>query len=311
MMLSRVAERLYWFARYVERTENTARLMLVQHQLTLDLPAKVRPSWSQLIDVMGATEGFRRTPGRATEKSVIAFVFGDRDNPASILSCLGHARENMRTTREVMPSEVWERINSLYLSVARRGVRDLPRSVRHRVLNDIIQRCQQITGMLAGCMSHGDSYQFVRIGRNLERGDMSSRIIDVGSAQLLGADEEVLPYQNTLWIGVLKSLSAHQMYRQSIRRKVSPGDVLEFLFHSDTCPRALAHTLTEIAISLKKLPRNKQALTVVKRVETSLRETDIGQLRGLELHEFIDQLQIELGLIHEVIYHSWFAPELK
>ena len=309
-MLSRVAERLYWYARYIERTENTARLLLVRHNLMLDLPGQVQPGWNLLIDVMGASEAFRGIPGKATEKSVISFIFGNRDNPGSILSSIAHARENIRTTREVMPSEVWERTNSLYLSVARRGRQELPRSMRHKVLNDIIQRCQQITGMLAGTMSHEAGYQFIRIGRNLERSDMSTRIIDVGSAQLLGADEEAMPFQSALWIDVLKSLSAYQMYRQIVRRRVNADDVLHFLFHSRTFPRAVIHTLGEIASSIELLPNNKKALAAIRKVNKTLETVDIDQLRGADLHDFIDQLQIQLDQIHNIIYTSWFAPEL-
>ena len=310
MMLSRVAERLYWFARYVERTENTARLILVLHNLMLDLPSKVQPDWRLMIDVMGAHEAFKKVPGSATEKNVIAFAFGNRDNPGSILRSLSSARENIRTTREVMPSEVWERINSLYLSVARRGKQDLPRGMRYKVLNDIVQRCQQITGLLSGCMSHEDGYQFIRIGRNLERADMSTRIIDVGSAQLRGLDEEVLPYQGALWIGVLKSLSAYQMYRQIVRRRVNSDDVLQFLFHSRTLPRAVAHTLVEIAASIELLPRNQKALVAVREVEKLLEKADLNQLRGADLHAFIDQLQMQLEQVHGSIFTSWFAPEM-
>ena len=98
-MLSRVAERLYWYARYIERTENIARLLLVRHNLMLDLPGQVQPGWNLLIDVMGASEAFRGIPGKATEKSVISFIFGNRDNPGSILSSIAHARENILTTR--------------------------------------------------------------------------------------------------------------------------------------------------------------------------------------------------------------------
>jgi uncharacterized alpha-E superfamily protein len=309
-MLSRVAERLYWYARYIERTENTARLLLVRHNLMLDLPGQVQPGWNLLIDVMGASEAFRGIPGKATEKNVISFIFGNRDNPGSILSSIAHARENIRTTREVMPSEVWERTNSLYLSVVRRGRQELPRSMRHKVLNDIIQRCQQITGMLAGSMSHEAGYQFIRIGRNLERSDMSTRIIDVGSARLLGADEEAMPFQSALWIDVLKSLSAYQMYRQIVRRRVNADDVLHFLFDSRTFPRAVIHTLGEIASSIELLPNNKKAIAAIRKVNKTLETVDIDQLRGEDLHDFIDQLQIQFDQIHNIIYKSWFAPEL-
>ena len=311
MMLSRVAERLYWFARYVERTENTARLLLVQHHLVLDLPTGVQPGWGLLIEVMGAADAFKRGPGRTTEKNVVSFVFGNRDNPGSIISSLRAARENMRTTREVMPKEVWERVNSFYLSVARRGRQDLPRSKRHPVLNDIIQRCQQINGMLSGDMIHEEGYNFMVIGRNLERTDMSTRIIDVGSAQLLGADEENQPYRGALWVGVLKSLSAYQMYRQAVRRNVQPEAVLPFLLLSRTFPRAVAYTLQEIAACIGPLPRNTQALRAVQEVEELLNSSDMAQLRGASLHEFIDLMQLRLERVHDTIYTTWFAPELE
>ena len=308
-MLSRVAERLYWFARYVERTENTARLLLVRHNLILDLPTTVQPSWDLLIDVMGVRESFEVAQVKPVEKNIVSFVFGDRDNPSSIISSLAGARENMRITREVMPSETWERINSLYLSVARRGKKDLPRSSRHKVLNDIIQRCQQLTGMLAGCMNHEDAYHFIRIGRNLERGDMSTRIIDVGSAQLLGADEDVLMYRNILWVSVLQSLSAYQMYRLNVRRNVRPEDVLEFLLRNVVFPRSLGHTLQEIESSIDLLPLNEQPLKVIRSVKRKLKSTDILALRGVELHSFIDEIQLRLGKIHDAIHRTWFHPD--
>jgi len=309
-MLSRVAERLYWFARYVERAENTARLLLVRHNLILDLPTSVQPSWDLLIDVLGVREKFETAQVKAIEKNIVSFVFGERDNPSSIISSLANARENMRITREVMPSETWERINSLYLSVARRGKKDLPRSSRHKVLNDIIQRCQQITGMLAGCMNHEDAYQFIRIGRNLERGDMSTRIIDVGSAQLLGADdEEVMMYRNILWVSVLQSLSAYQMYRLNVRRNVRPDDVLEFLLRNVVFPRSLGHTLQEIEASISVLPLNTLPIKVIRSVKSKLQSTDVMTLRGMELHHFIDELQLQLGKIHDAILGTWFHPD--
>lgn len=310
-MLSRVAERLYWFARYIERSENTARLLLVRHQLVLDLPMTMQPGWDLLLDVLGARELFASRPGKAIEKNVVSFVYGDRNNPCSIKSSVAFARENMRTTREVMPSETWERVNSLYLSVTRRAGKDLPRGARDKVLNDIIQRCQQITGMLAGCMNEEDGYFFVRLGRNLERADMSTRIIDVGSAQLLGDSEEIQPYRNTLWINVLKSLSAYQMYHLNAHRNVQADAVLAFLIKSKVFPRALAHALAEMGSSVARLPRNKDTLKVIAAVEQRLEQTNPEQLSGAALHGFLDAMQIELQRIHTSIHDTWFAPAGK
>jgi uncharacterized alpha-E superfamily protein len=309
-MLSRVAERLYWFARYVERAENTARLLLVQHHLVLDLPGRVQPGWGLMIDVLGAGETFRKVPGRANEKNVISFAFGNRDNPGSIINCLRYARENMRTTREVMPKEVWERINSLYLSVAQRHRQELPRSVRHRILNDVIQRCQQINGLLADCMLHEHGYNFLLMGRNLERADMSTRIIDVGTARLTGTDEENIPYRGALWVGVLKSLSAYQMYLQTVQHNVNPKDVLAFLLCSPTFPRAVDCSLRTIESNITELPRNAKALAAIGGVRELLANADLQQLSGTALHGFIDDLQLRLLGVHDTVYSAWFAPEL-
>ena len=307
-MLSRVAERVYWLGRFMERAENTARLILVRHNAVLDLPTEVQPGWDLLLQVLGAEASFAELSGAATEKNIISFVFGERENPSSIISSLTSARENMRTTREILPSEAWERVNSLYLSVARRSQKDLPHGVRHVVLNNIVQSCQQVTGMLAGSMNHDAAYQFVRMGRNLERADMSTRIIDAASAGLMGNIHETSPFRNVLWISVLQSLSAYQMYRLNVRRRVNPEDVLAFLFQSTVFPRAVAHSLLEIQHSMQLLPDNKQALAVVVNLQRQLKETDFSLLAGQALHEFIDELQLQLVDVHKVITATWFTP---
>ena len=237
-MLSSVAERIYWLARYLERAEDSARLILVRHNSILDLPRAVQPSWGLLLEVLGAKERFDVLPGAATENNIISYVFSERANLTSIISSLTAARENTRTTREVLPSEAWEHVNRLYLRVARRSTKGLPRSSRHSVLNGIINSCQQIAGMLSGTMKLDAAYQFLRMGVILERADMTTRIIDVGSADLMAAGEDSFPYQNVLWISVLQSLSAYQMYRLSVRANVNPADVVNFLFRSDVFPES-------------------------------------------------------------------------
>ena len=256
-MLSRVAERAFWLARYLERAEDTSRLILVRHNVTLDMPRSVQPDWEMLLEVLSAQEDFSSRPGTATEKNILGYVFGDKSNPSSIISSLKGARENMRTSREVLPSETWEQVNSLYLSVARRSSKGLPRSSRHSVLVSIIESIQQVTGMLSGCMNQDEAYQFIRLGRNVERADMSTRIIDVASADLMGAGEEALPYQNVLWMSVLQSLSAYQMYRLSMRNNVRASDVLEFLLHDKMFPRSIARCLLELEDSIRLLPRGE------------------------------------------------------
>jgi len=308
-MLSRVAERVYWSARYLERVEDTARLILVRHNLMLDMPRSVQPDWELLLEVLGAEQGFASRPGVAHEQNLINYVFSDRENSPSLLSSLAAARENIRTTREVLPSECWERINSLYLSVARRASKGLPRASRHVALNNIILACQQITGMLAGTMNHDESYQFVRMGRYLERADMSTRIIDVGTADLMGADEETAPYQNMLWMSVLQSLGAYQMYRLSVGANVQPAGVVDFLMRNKAFPRSAAHCLQVIGGSMQMLPQHDAAQKTLHSVQRKLRRTDCGALPSQALHQFIDDYQLRLHDIHQAISTAWFTPE--
>ncbi len=308
-MLSRVAERLYWFARYVERAENTARLLLVYHQFVLDFPAKARPGWGSIIDVLGCNEIFGQERVR-DEREVVDFVFSDSNNASSIVQCVAAARENLRTTREIMPSEAWELVNALYLYVSRKSHSEPMRATRHKLFNEVIHRCQLLNGMLAGCMNHGDPYQFILLGRNIERADMTTRIVDVGSARLLGGSQIQQPYENMMWISVLKSLSAYQMYRQHVRRSIRGRDVLDFLLRTGQFPRALMCCVNVIERSIMRLPQGESVVDILDEVRLRLAEIDLDSLKGDSLHRLIDELQLDLGRIHNGIVDTWFRPNL-
>ena len=306
-MLARVAERVYWLARYLERAEDTARLILVRHNAVLDLPRTIQPGWELLVDALGAKETFDNMPGAASENNIVNFVFGEKANPSSIISSLTAARESMRTTREVLPREAWERMNSVYLSVLRRSSKHLPRSSRHATLKHIVECCQQISGMLSGTMNHDAPYQLIRMGRFMERADMSTRILDLGSASLRAASEEALPYQNALWISVLQSLSAHQMYRLSVGANVQPTDVVEFLLRSRQFPRATAFCLEEIEASMKKLPHEQGALDIINSLQRKVRRARPSTLEGDKLHKFLDSLRLRMGDIQQTVSDAWFG----
>lgn len=310
-MLSRVAERLYWTARYLERAENTARLVRVFSYMMLDLPNGVGINWRQLVDISGAPALFDKNYRTCGERNVIKFMLCDPDNPGSLFSSLSAARENVRTTRDLIPSEGWEHVNELYLYAKKKLAGKTVIKDRYEFLSEVVMRCQQITGLLAGTMSNGAPYQFVRMGRNLERADMTTRLIDVGSATIIAPGVEQERLENRLWTYVLKSLSAHQMYRQSVRRRVSPDHVLTFLLQDMNFPRTVAHTLGEVVACFENdLPRNDEPLRAALRLQRHIAEANAEKLRAEGLHEFIDQLQLELGSLHQLIAGTWFSLEL-
>jgi len=325
-MLSRVAQNIYWMTRYVERAEDTARLINVNTNLLLDLPRTTTFGWLPLIFIVGAESlFFEKDPYRlADETNVVKFLIGDPDHPGSIISSLAAARENLRTTRDTVPQEAWEQINGLYIYArdhlpSRRG--------RYEFLRRVIHGAQQIGGLLAGTMSRTAAYDFVRLGHYLERADMTTRILDVRSANLLSharqtqtqtqtpvqtqtlapTQEEQDPFESIQWMSVLKSLSAYQMYRQQVRVRVNGPDVLKFLLQDEYFPRAVAFCLRQLEICLRKLPRHEAALAALAALRQTLNAAAVPELAHEGLHDFIDGVQLGLGELHGQIAAAYFA----
>ncbi|UTF61055.1 alpha-E domain-containing protein [Gilvimarinus sp. DA14] len=314
-MLSRVAERIYWMGRYMERCENAARLINVNTKLLLDLPRGVSVGWGTLVEIMGLDDYFSRDTQNADERSVMRFMLADTHNPSSLLTSMANARENARITREIMPSEVYELINDTYWYLNDYASGAVARRERHLLLEAVIQRVQQFTGMLAGCMSQNDAYSFIRLGRNLERADMTSRIVDVGASRILpkavednSANE---PYSNILWMSVLRSLSGYQMYRQHVLDRVNAEDVVMFLFQDPLFPRAVEHCLSELTDCFAKLPNSDQALHEVAALRRQLKGADFAALMDSGLHDYIDTVQSEIAAIHQAIAATWFLPQVQ
>jgi uncharacterized alpha-E superfamily protein len=328
-MLSRVAQNIYWMTRYVERAEDTARLINVNTNLLLDLPRHTTFGWLPLIFIVGAeTLFFEKDPNRlADETNVVKFLISESEHPGSIIASLAAARENLRTTRDVAPQEAWEQINGLYIYArdhvpSRRG--------RYEFLRRVIQGAQQIGGLLAGTMSRTAAYDFVRLGHYLERADMITRILDVRSANLLPRAGQLQtqvhgqiqtqsqtqsvapttgeqdPFESIQWMSVLKSLSAYQMYRQQVRVRVSGPDVLKFLLQDLYFPRSVAFCLRQLEICLRKLPRNDTPLAALAEIEQKLNAAAVPELAREGLHDFIDEVQIGFGALHDQIAAAYF-----
>jgi uncharacterized alpha-E superfamily protein len=310
-MLSRVAENIYWMARYIERAENTARLINVTTNLILDMPRSANVGWYYIIEIMGSDQLFHELYDTADERSILRFLIADQNNTGSLVSSLQLARENARTIRDIIPRETWERINDLYLNARAHTQSGIARKNRYSYLQAVILGAQTLTGQLAGTMYHDVGYDFLRMGRNLERADMTTRIIDVRSADLLEEEHEGLtPYENIQWMSVLKSLTAYQMYRRIIQVRVRRSDVLKFLLQERRFPRAFYHAICEVETCLADMPRNKACLAEVHRLQKTVLSANPEKLKQDELHDFIDHLQLGLQHVHNSITDTYFLqPE--
>jgi uncharacterized alpha-E superfamily protein len=311
-MLSRVAENIYWLSRYVERAENTARIVTVNANLLLDLPKGIAPGWRPLIDITGANAAFEELYKDYGERQVMRFLLGDERNGGSIISCLAAARESCRTIRDFVPREAWELLNQLYLYARDELQKGMTKGGRHVYLKYIVLGCQSINGLLSGTMLHDQGYDFLHLGRFMERADMTTRIVDVRSANLLPEETtELLPFATIQWVSVLKSMTAYQAYRRSEQMRVQRGPVLRFLFQHPEFPRSVRHCIEACRQSLERLPRNESALRVAGRLKRNLESTEPRKLNQQQLHAYIDDLQMAVGELHVEISRTWFPPPLE
>ena len=305
-MLSRVAENIYWMARYIERAENTARMIMVNTNLLLDLPKHVQLGWQPIIEILGCEAAYLKQYENFEERSALKFLIADTESANSILYALRQARENSRTIRDIIPREAWERINDIYHAAKSNASSGYSKKGRYNYHQQIILGAQTITGLLAGTMLHDMGYDFLKMGRNLERADMTTRIIDVRSADLLPEHESLTPFENIQWMSVLKSLTAYQMYRRTVQERVNRPDVLKFLLKDKSFPRSFYHALLEVKSCLKHLPRNNGVITELNEVGKKVLRVDQAILKQDELHKFIDELQLGLARLHSSISQNYF-----
>lgn len=305
-MLSRVAEQVYWSARYIERAENSARLVNAFTNQMLDLPKGLAPGWRQLVEIIGGGPEFEEKYPAYDEHNTVSFLVADSFSPSSILTSVSLARENMRTTRELLPTEAWLHCNELYLYAKNHAAEGVPRRGRYPFLKEVIFRCQQLIGLLAGTMSHDFAYDLVCLGRNLERADMTSRIVDSAISILAPGRQTPERYGPLLWVNVLKSSSGYQMYRQHVRGRVEGTAVVKFLLQDRFFPRAVAHAIAEAEMSLRNLPRNAVLLRRVRELWEHINKAEIDKMDFVEMHSFIDALQQTLNQIHNQIFRTWF-----
>jgi len=310
-MLSRVACNLYWIGRYLQRAENTARLINVNANLMMDLPRRMTLGWGPLIEIVGADTTFRSHYEEATEENVVRFLIADPRNPGSIQSSLYQAREILRTVRDTMPRDTWERLNDMYFYVQERGELGVSRVPRQALLAEIVDGTLLIFSVLASSMSRDVGFQFLRIGTNLEQADMTSRILDVRSTRLgrEPSGPDLSPFENIVWMSVLRSLTAYQMYRRSMKTRVNGSGVLRYLLQNREFPRSVMFCLSRIASTLPTLPESRKIERAIERTRALARDANIDALlkSDLGVPRLMDEIQIGLGELHEALDAAYFT----
>lgn len=312
-MLSRVADSVYWMSRYVERAESMARFVGANFTLALDAPVSGESIWDALVRTTGDQEEFLARYNEVNGENVVRFLTLDEQNPNSVISCLSAARENARSVREIIASEMWEQINTFYLMV--RDVAASPANLdRSQEFCEAVKQSSHLfAGITDGTMTRNEAWHFIRLGRILERADKTTRLLDVKYYILLRSIADVgTPIDEVQWAAMLRSASAFEMYRKRHGR-IAPGNIVQFLLLDPEFPRAVRFCLNQGRDSLHAITgtpsgsfRNSPE-RLLGQLCSEMAYMQVDEIIGRGLHEYLDDLQSRLNRVGLGIFETFFA----
>lgn len=311
-LLVRTADRLYWGARYVERAEDTARIVRAYNELVVDYPSQELLRWEPLAVLTGSDSSIVVPAGDPSgETTVLRYLIADHDNKGSIVSTIAMARENLRTTREVMPREAWQAINQLSQFVNESADGAVERQRRDQFLARVIETSRRLDGILESTMTRSNEFGMLRLGRLVERADMTTRVIGVAAAGILedeAAHRGESVTDQVRWMSVLRSVSALQMYQRAVRGPIDGMAVVRFLLSYAAFPRSVQGCLDDIRGVLLGLPGPQEVLAVLDETQRSLAAFDPAAHDGLQLDRAMEATQASIVRLDLAIRNRYVAP---
>lgn len=313
-MLSRVADSIFWINRYLERADNVARFIIVNKYLLMDLGIDSNDKrWQSIISTTGDDKLFTKKHKTLNEEKAIKFLTFDDTNPNSIISCISYARENARTIREVISSEIWNHINELYHFINKHK-RKRSLEALDIIYKSLINFGYMYTGLYNNTMTRDECWHFGNIGRMLERSDKTSRIIDVKHFLLQANTSKNNPYDSIEWGALLKSASAYEAYFKT-HHYIDYRHATDFLIFNDQFPRSIDYSLTASIKSLLEILKfhnikNHSVLSLYLNLKKLLENSTIDEILNSGVHQFIDSIQTQLNNIGMEIQDSFFQGKV-
>lgn len=315
-MLNRTAEALFWIGRYMERAENHARLIDVYYHLQQDefigseelAAAKHSDKWKRMVDALGSRASFEQAYGQYSEQTVFAYITLDRDNPNSLVSCISHARNNLRTLREQAPTELWEVLNSFYLWLREQRIDGMLQESPHQFLSQIKNWCNMFYGCAYSVMPRQNEWHFTECGRYLERAENTLRILNAMPPSL-AVSMETGGQSYSYLQAVLRSMSGYQTYRRIYADSISVERILEFVILNSIFPRSVHYAFHQLLEHIRSLELDDKQLRIAhERIYRQIGKL-IAELDCIELAELTCDTKDELtGRLLQSC--SWIGNEL-
>ena len=314
-MLSRSAEDLYWMARYMERAENTARILDVSNRMSVLPSAQGSASlhWRPALEIGPDPAAFFERYDEATPNNIITYMVLDPDNPSSVWSCMRAARENARAERSAISGEMWESLNSTWLEMQELDYAQLERWGFRKFFDWIKDRSHLFRGVTLGTLLQDDGFHFLRLGTFLERADNTARILDVKYHVLLPRPEDVggaVDYYQ--WGALLRSVSAFSAYRRVYRDAIQPDRVAELLILNPGMPRSLLSCHNMIGQTLDTLVagRRLECRRLAGEIHASLKYGRVDQIFSRGLHEFLEAFVLSNNSLGQQVQQDFIMSDV-
>lgn len=318
-MLSSTADHIFWMSRYVERAENTARMLSVNNDTALMPQSRdaAMQAWAGVLSISELQEDYASRYGQVTPEQVLAYMVLDPLNPSSIYSCLKAARENARAVRGALTTEVWETHNMTWLNLHRFTNSGLFKRDSGRFFEWVKYRSHLSRGVALGTMLHNEAFNFLRLGTFLERADNTARLLDVKfhAMEQSAKQQQPEPRSHTQeyyhWAALLRSVSAFEVYRQVYRDVVSPKRIAELLIVRSDMPRSLHASMLEVMTNLKQISNDHSAATErhAGRLLADLQYATIDEILTDGLHAFLTQFLERVNALGMAISKDFLMPE--
>jgi len=322
-MLSRVANSLYWMARYIERAENVARIVDVNLQLLLDIrdldEQRLIAYWLPIVQATGDESAFFKLHPHATGKAVTEFLVFQPENSNSIVQTICQARENARMVRDQLTLELWEELNRLYLFVRSPQARKIWERSPSEFFQEVKSSSLHLNGIIAATLVHDEGWWFVQAGQFLERADKTTRILDVRYQSLpqRGVPAGISPDHALEWSAVLRSCSAWDAYKTIYGADVHPRRVAEFLLLNDNFPRSVRFCVSELNRAIRRISGVAEghfcndAEKLTGRFLAELQFSGIDEIFETGLHQYLDDAQTKLNNIGDALFRAYIFQSFE
>jgi len=315
-MLSRVADSLYWMSRYLERAENTIRQLDVTMSLMLDTSeTSADTRWQRLLVSLGNPSGTEWNGNIDTMARALIF---DTVNPASVTTCINSARENARQVREEISTEQWQRLNRLYHQMHSPHAQVQFGSNLNDFLASVVDGIHLFKGVSDTTMIHGEGWQFIRLGRYLERAYATATLLEVYQESLLDlAEQEHSGYQYLELVGLLRCCTSFEAYCQVYTADLSPDRILEFLLLNRDFPHALRYSIDGVRQALEAIQRSggrrppEELMSAAGRLHSMLRYTTIIEILEGNPGAFLHSIREQCQQIHELLYRYYIHYSIQ